>query len=335
MLTAAAFTALNAQEQPPKVKPVTVEPVTPVEPVKPIKPVQPIEPVEPVEPISPVEPIEPVTPVEPVEPVLMNDTLWEEVEEADTSVIRIGEKEIIVIDHDDEDEEYENDEMEEEDDDDHWYNGREHKKDRSGRFNGHWEAIELGFNGFHEEDYSAYGGNEFMALDQGKSMEVKINFYELNIGLIKSYVGLVSGMGLSFNSYRFENPYTLRRGDAGVEAIALETENLDKTKLAISYLNVPLLFEFQIPVNQREGRVYVNAGVVGGVKIGSHTKVKYGDDKQKDRSSFHMNPFNYAATARVGYKDMGFFASYSLTPLFEDGKGPELTPFTIGISFSN
>lgn len=113
----------------------------------------------------------------------------------------------------------------------------------------------------------------------------------------------------------------------------LETENLSKTKLAVSYLEVPLLFEFQIPVNQREGRLYVNAGVIGGVKIGSHTKVKYGDNKEKDRSGFNMNAFKYAATARVGYKDLGFFATYSLTPLFETGMGPELTPFTIGISF--
>lgn len=252
--------------------------------------------------------------------------------EADTTIIRIGKKKITIIGDEDEDEDegYESDEDEE-----YWYNGKFHKKNKPGRFNGHWEAIELGFNGFHEPDYSAYDNVPFMSLNQGKSMEVKVNFYELNIGLIKSYVGLVSGLGLSFNSYRFENPYTLRRGTTGVEAIPLETENLDKTKLAVSYLNVPLLFEFQIPVNQREGRIYVNAGVVGGVRIGSHTKVKYGDEKEKDRSGFHMNAFNYAATARVGYKDVGLFATYSLTPLFEDGKGPKLTPFTIGISFSN
>ena len=98
---------------------------------------------------------------------------------------------------------------------------------------------------------------------------------------------------------------------------------------------MPLLFEFQIPVNQHEGRVYVNAGVIGGVRIGSHTKVKHGDIKDKVRSGFNMNAFNYAATARVGYKDVGFFATYSMTPLFETGQGPDLTPFSIGISFSN
>lgn len=254
--------------------------------------------------------------------------------EADTTIIRIGKKKITIIGDEEEDEE-EDEDYESNEDEEFWYNGKFHKKNKPGRFNGHWEAIELGFNGFYEPDYSAYDHVPFMSLNQGKSMEVKVNFYELNIGLIKSYVGLVSGLGLSFNSYRFENPYTLRRGPAGVEAIPLETENLDKTKLAVSYLNVPLLFEFQIPVNQREGRIYVNAGVVGGVRIGSHTKVKYGDEKEKDRSGFHMNAFNYAATARVGYKDVGLFATYSLTPLFEDGKGPKLTPFTIGISFSN
>jgi len=63
--------------------------------------------------------------------------------------------------------------------------------------------------------------------------------------------------------------------------------------------------------------------------------VKHGGTKDKDRSSFNINAFEYAATARVGYKDVGLFATYSLTPLFESGKGPELTPFSIGISFGN
>jgi hypothetical protein len=153
--------------------------------------------------------------------------------------------------------------------------------------------------------------------------------------LAKNYVGLVSGMGLSFNNYRFQNPFTLKREQNMTTPIALDPENLSKTKLAVSYLTVPLLLEFQIPVNNNEGRLFINGGIVGGVKIGSHTKVKYGDNKEKDRSGFNLNSFNYAATARIGYKDICLFAKYSLTPLFEDDKGPDLTPFTIGISFLN
>ena len=239
----------------------------------------------------------------------------------DTTIVRIGKKDVKVIDHDGGTEII--------------WGKNKHRKDRSGRFDGHWEGIEFGFNSFAKTDYSMYSPayNNFMSLNQGKSLEFNLNFYELNIGLSKNYVGLVSGMGLSFNNYRFENPYTLQQGQNMTLPVLLEENNLSKTKLALSYLNVPLLLEFQIPVNHNEGRLFINGGIIGGVKIGSHTKVKYGEKKDKDRSGFNINSFNYAATARIGYKDICLFAKYNLTPLFENGKGPELTPFTIGISF--
>jgi len=241
----------------------------------------------------------------------------------DTTIVRIGKKDVEVIDHD---------------------HGTEirwgkdiNRKDKSGKFKGHWEGIELGFNAFAKPDYSMYSpaDKDFMSLNQGKSIEFNLNFYEMNIGIFKNYVGLVSGMGLSFNNYRFENPYTIeKQGDMTIPK-ALTYDNLSKTKLAITYLNVPLLLEFQIPVNQNEDRLFINAGLIGGVKIGSHTKVKHGDTKDKDRSGFNIQPFKYEATARIGYHDISLFANYSLAPLFESGKGPVLTPFTVGISFLN
>lgn len=252
--------------------------------------------------------------------ILQEDTITPK-SDKDTTVVRIGKKDVKVIGH--------------EDGTEILWGKDKHKNDRLDRFNGHWEGMEFGFNGFDKPDYSMYSASQkdFMSLNQGKSAEFNFNFYELNIGLAKSYVGLVSGMGLSFNSYRFDNPFTLEKVANRTEPVALDPENLAKTKLAVSYLNVPVLLEFQIPVNHNEGRLFVNAGLVGGVKIGSHTKVKYGDNKDKVRSGFNMNSFKYAATARVGYKDVSLFATYSLTPLFQTGKGPELTPFSIGISF--
>ncbi len=253
------------------------------------------------------------------EKVILADTVVTSADR-DTAIVRIGKKDVTVIDHDGGTDIF-------------WGKGK-HRKDNPDRFNGHWEGLEFGFNGFDKPDYSMYPGNkDFMSLNQGKSMELDLNFYELNISLAKSYVGLVSGMGLSFNNYRFENPYTMEKGQNMTLPVQLNPDNLSKTKLAVTYLNVPLLLEFQIPVNQNEGRLFVNTGLVGGVKIGSHTKVKYGDTKDKDRSGFNLNSFKYSATARIGYKDISLFANYSLTPLFQSGKGPELTPFTIGISF--
>jgi hypothetical protein len=246
-------------------------------------------------------------------------------QKADTAIVRIGKKDVKVIDHEGGTEII-------------WGKGKnKDRKDKSDKFDGHWEGIEFGFNSFAKPDYSMYAAadKDFMSLNQGKSLEFNFNFYELNIGLSKNYVGLVSGMGFSFNNYRFENDYTLVKGATRTEPKALDPNNLEKTKLAVSYLNVPLLLEFQIPVNQHEGRLYVNAGIVGGVKIGSHTKVKYGNNKEKDRSGFNINSFNYAATARIGYKGVSLYTKYSLTPLFKKGYGPDLTPFTVGISFTD
>jgi len=241
----------------------------------------------------------------------------------DTSIVRIGKKDVKVIDHENGTEIL-------------WGKNKHHEVDPN-KFKGHWEGIEFGFNAFDKPDYSMYNAadKDFMSLNQGKSLEIDFNFYELNIELCKNYVGLVSGMGLSFNNYRFENPYTLQKGQLITEPVSLNPDNLSKTKLAVTYLKVPLLLEFQVPVNHNEGRLFVNAGIIGGVKIGSHTKVKYGDKKDKDRSGFNLNSFKYEATARIGYKDVCLFANYSLTPLFQSGMGPELTPFTIGISFLN
>lgn len=239
----------------------------------------------------------------------------------DTTVVRIGKKDVKVINHNGGTEIL-------------W--GKDHsKKDHSEKFKGHWQGFDFGFNGFTNPDYSMYNVDDFMAVNQGKSYELGFNLYELNIGISKSYVGLVSGFGLTFNDYKFDNRYTIRKGPDRIEPVYLDQDNLSKTKLSIVYLNVPLLLEFQIPVNNNEGRVYINAGLEGGVKLGSHTKVKHGGTKEKDHSGFNINSFKYDATARVGYKNIGLYAKYSLNSLFQDGKGPVLTPFTLGVSFGD
>lgn len=239
----------------------------------------------------------------------------------DTTVVRIGKKDVMVIKHEGGTE----------------FSSRKadgHPK-KNRKFDGHWEGIEIGFNGFANSDYSMYNQTEFMSLTQEKSLELNFNFYELNIGLVKRYVGLVSGMGIRFNSYRFEKPYTLQPGENRTEAVPLTYNNLSKSKLATTYLTVPILLEFQIPVANDRRPLFINAGVVGSAKIGSHTKVKHGGEKDKYRNGFDINPFKYEATARIGFKEVGLFGSYSLNDLFKSGKGPVLTPFTIGICFTD
>jgi hypothetical protein len=204
------------------------------------------------------------------------------------------------------------------------------------RFKGHWAAVEMGVNSFANVDYKGFTPN-FMDLNQNKSFEISLNFLRYSIGLQKDKrnVGLVTGLGLTFNDYRFSNPYTIENDNGMVKPVLLEKATLSKTKLSTSYLTVPLMLEFQIPVNGREKKLYISGGVIGGLKVGSHTKIKQDGDKRKSRDDFNINPFRYGATARVGYKGINLFGTWYLSKFFKDNRGPDLTPFTIGIGLMN
>lgn len=215
------------------------------------------------------------------------------------------------------------------------------KKDRKSRKNfiGHWKGLEIGMNNYLTSDFSFSlpAEAQFMELNTGKSWGINLNFIQYDIGFGTDKVGLVTGMGLEFNNYKFDGDNSIIKDPVTREIVSLEYDagtNIEKTKLATTYFTVPLLLEFQIPVSGHK-RIHISGGVIGGLKIGSHTKVVYKETgtKQKDkiRDDFNLSPLRYGVTARIGYRALKIFATYNLTPMFESGKGPELYPISIGL----
>ncbi|MFV0521961.1 MAG: hypothetical protein ACK5MI_05990 [Mangrovibacterium sp.] len=214
--------------------------------------------------------------------------------------------------------------------------------DQSNKFNGHWASLQFGVNGFANSDYSMYEPtsdvpSDFMDLRQAASWEINWNILEWNIALNRrNNFGLVTGMGLSWNNYKFDNKVTIDKGDNGIiYPSAVEDTNFKKSKLMLCYLTVPLMMEYQFPINQGRSKMFVSAGVVGGLNIKSLAKVKANDSKNKDRGSLSIAPFKASGIFQVGGNNLSLYATYSFTELFKDGKGPKLTPFSVGISFFN
>lgn len=208
------------------------------------------------------------------------------------------------------------------------------------KFKGHWKGFEMGLNNLSTEDFSLSlpASDNFMNLNTGKSWNVNINFLQYGLGLIGNNVGIVTGLGFEFNDYRFDNNNTIMKDDNGMIVEDPYVLPLEKSKFASSYLTVPLLLEFQVPTGKSNKRLFFSGGVIGGLKIGSHTKVVYREDgnrqKVKDRGDFNLSPLRYGITVRVGYRALKVFANYYVTPLFEDGAGPELYPFSVGLVFT-
>ena len=213
---------------------------------------------------------------------------------SDTTTIRIGSKNIEIVEDN-------NTTQIDIVRDTSWKDEQDIHKKRN--FNGHWAGFELGVNSFYNENYSSYGGNEFMELSYPKSIEVNLNFAEFNISLKKERIGIVTGMGWTIKNYKFDSPITIDNIDGIIEPIDIESENLKKSKLTVSYLTVPLLMEFQIPINGNSNQLYISGGVIGGINLGSHTKIKHKKSKSKDHESFNINPFQYSATARIGLRE--------------------------------
>lgn len=221
----------------------------------------------------------------------------------------------------------------------------EKKTWKAGGFKGHWAGLELGLNNYLNKDYSMSlsGEDEFMSLNTGRSMDVNINFLQHSFGIIGNCVGMVTGMGFEFYNYFFEHNNSIVTDNDGIirnkdYSLLTPPINLDKTKLTITYLTVPLLLEFQFPGQLKQShRLRISFGVIGGLKLGSHTKVVYrvnGDRKKdKDHGDFNINSLRYGFTARVGYKNLNIFSDFYPVTLFEKDKGPVLYPISVGIAF--
>jgi hypothetical protein len=206
------------------------------------------------------------------------------------------------------------------------------------RFRGHWSGIEFGFNNYLTSENSLVLPVEidYMSLHSGKSRNFNFNISQLSIGLSR-HIGFVTGLGFNWNNYRFDGNNNILKGTNGIiEVLDPETE-LEKSKLSTIYLTLPFMLEMQLPVNHNH--INIAGGVIGALKLGSHTKMVYEDDRESLKSSgdFSLNMLRYGATARVGYGNFQIYGTYYTTPLFKTGKGPggySLFPFEIGVAFT-
>ena len=176
---------------------------------------------------------------------------------------------------------------------------------------------------------------EFFDLNPGKSLTWNLNFAEWAFKNERKTFALVTGLGFSFMDYTFDQSITIEKDMGMIYPVDLDPNGLKKSKLTVTYLTAPLMLEIKTPLKMGSSRLYIAGGVIGGLHIGPHTKYKYRNDKEKNKGNFHLNSFKYDITGRLGFGDFCVFANYSMTSLFKDGKGPELFPLMVGISFPN
>lgn len=199
-----------------------------------------------------------------------------------------------------------------------------------------WSGLDFGVNGFLNSDMTSKmpANYKFLDLNYRRSFSFGLNFLEKDIPIIKEYVKLATGLGLEWDNYFFSNNTRLISDSLQIYGFA-DSIKFDKTKLRLTYLNLPLLLQFNTNSDPKKA-FHLSAGVIISYNIGAKTKMVYtiNDRTYKDKVSgeYHINPLRYGLTARVGYGNFKIFANYNLSSLFVKDEGPEVYPFTVGIS---
>ncbi len=145
------------------------------------------------------------------------------------------------------------------------------------------------------------------------------------------------GLGLGFSSQNVHsNAFPTYNADGSKTFLSPFPSNLDYdlNKLSCNYIDGALELRFRTNENEAHKRFKVSVGIKGGVLVQSHTKFEDDDNKIKTYHIKNLNNFQYGLTGRIGYGRWGVSGYYSLMNLFKDGKGPDVVPVSIGLSFA-
>lgn len=240
-----------------------------------------------------------------------------------------------------------------------------YERNKRAKFNGNWGGVEIGINGYVTPEVNTNWGsaNDYLNLRYEKSIAFNLNLYEQNFALNKAKnMGLITGIGMSWNNYRF-NQQTFLDPDSpdSIAGYYIDGTSVRKTKLTVMYITVPLLYEIQTKNLNRFRKFHFTAGVLASARVRTHTKIYFNEANQeyslqvpgtsneylpgtyitpnasqrnivKNYNSFYLQPFKFDATVRVGYGIINLFATYSLNSFFQADRGPQLYAWTAGIT---
>ena len=215
------------------------------------------------------------------------------------------------------------------------FGGEDDSQDELDKVQFDYLSFDLGFTNYLSDgDVGAPGSASFLALNEGKSSNVKITAVKAGFSLIDHNLSLLTGLGIDYYNYRFRNQQALTSTDGDDLATRQFDESYDKYKLATQYAFAPVELRYETNPEDPGSSFKLSAGGKFGYLIRSHTKLKRDNgNKAKDFGNFNVNPVRLDAVARIGYgRFLNFYATYGLTSVFENQVEPDLTPVSIGVN---
>lgn len=205
----------------------------------------------------------------------------------------------------------------------------------------YWFAFDLGFNNFVDNtDYTSAEAQAFAPgatedwfnLRNSKSLNVNIWFVQGRLNMVKHIINLRYGAGLEFYNFRFEEDIRFTKKPPSVY---LDEEiNYNKNKLAMNYVTVPVMINFNFtPRKSLERSIGISAGISGSYLYGSRQKYRSSETgKEKLKGNLGLNDFKLAYIGELHLGPVQVYGSYATESMFK--KGLDFTPYTVGLRLS-
>ena len=193
----------------------------------------------------------------------------------------------------------------------------------------HYTGFGIGFAGFADR-----GETADIPLHSGKSFEINLNLLQETIPISRRFKwAVVTGFGIRWTRYHLKgNRYFEEIDDYTRLITASDDIRIKESRLGITTLNLPLLIEWQ----NRNESLFFSAGIECSFKTASSSRIRYVDEtgkrqKEKVDSGMTLRPVTMDVLMQAGSKNMGVFSRYSPISIFEQNKGLDLYPLTIGV----
>lgn len=174
-------------------------------------------------------------------------------------------------------------------------------------------------------------------LSRGLSTHIMLDF-----PLKTSQFSFAAGVGFSTHNYYLDGQRFIMNGQTNVELLNLSSPDIDnykKSKLSVNYAEVPLELRYFSNKQNRNVGFKASIGMKVGYLLDAHTKEKVSINGTTMTHKFKgsndlFNQWRFAPTVKLGWGNFSIFGQYNVSQLFAPGTGPEVYPFSIGISLS-
>ena len=215
--------------------------------------------------------------------------------------------------------------------------------DRIGKQNGKtFLVFDLGRNVFvNRPDVSALNpGTAPIDLRQRLLFADYVNIglaYRVRLGGPHSPLHLTVGPEFAFNNYMLNgnDKWVNQNGRTAVVRETDPSRQYEKSKLATSSLNLPLMLRLRLRDSHYKPTFTLGAGGFVGYRLLTWSKLKYtldGDTKKdKDYNPYNMEDFQYGLQGTLGFGSLTLFAKYNMNNLFKAGLGPDTQVLSFGL----